>query len=221
MKFQTTIKATIAAIFLGAVISAAWWVPQFELLAALPDSTALRKWFVDFGPWGPAAVIGLMTLAILVSPLPSAPIALASGAIYGHFWGALYVLASSEIGAVAAFGLTRFLGFDLLRNWIGPRLNEGLVGSQNFLMGTVFVSRLLPFISFDIVSYAAGLTTLSFWRFAVATLAGVVPASFLLAHFGQELVADEMNRILIAIILLGALTASPLLVKLIKRSESA
>ena len=86
-------------------------------------------------------------------------------------------------------------------------------------MGAVFVSRLLPFISFDIVSYAAGLSALSFFRFAVATFAGIVPASFLLAHFGSEMVADETDGILIAIILLGVLTALPFLVKLAIKSD--
>ena len=52
-------------------------------------------------------------------------------------------------------------------------LATGWMGSQNALMGIVFVSRLLPFLSFDIVSYGAGLTTLSAWRFALATLAGL------------------------------------------------
>ena len=86
-------------------------------------------------------------------------------------------------------------------------------------MGTVFATRLLPFISFDIVSYAAGLTSISFWRFAVATLAGIIPAGFLLSYFGSELVADETDRILVAVVLLGVLTAMPFVVKLIAKSD--
>jgi uncharacterized membrane protein YdjX (TVP38/TMEM64 family) len=72
------------------------------------------------------------------------------------------------------------------------------------------VSRLLPFISFDVVSYAAGLTALTFWRFALATLAGILPASFLLAHFGGEMAAGELDRMLYAVLALGLLTAAPL-----------
>lgn len=218
MNRQKIIKGTIGAILVGVIFSAAWWVPQTGLFVAMPDSASLRQWFIDFGAWGPVMVVGLMIVAILVSPLPSAPIALASGAIYGHFWGAVYVLAGSEIGALIAFGLARYLGFELLHSWMGSRLSKGLAGSQNFLMGTVFVSRLLPFISFDIVSYAAGLTTLSFWRFAVATLAGIIPASFLLAHFGQELMTSETDRIMLAVVVLGALAALPFLAKLVARS---
>ena len=58
-------------------------------------------------------------------------------------------------------------------------------------MATVFATRLMPFLSFDVISYAAGLTPLATWRFAVATVAGIVPASFLLAHFGGELASTD------------------------------
>ena len=103
-----------------------------------------------------------------------------------------------------------------MRRWFGERLSMGLLGSQNALTGIVLVSRLLPFISFDIVSYAAGLTVLSFWRFAIATLVGVIPASFLLAHFGGEMATGESDRIMISVLALGSITLVPLAVKLIR-----
>ncbi|MGH1479301.1 MAG: TVP38/TMEM64 family protein [Geminicoccales bacterium] len=181
--------------------------------AELPDLGQLKMWLADLGSWGPAAVIVAMIVAILISPLPSAPIALSAGAVYGHFWGALYVLAGSEIGALGAFLLARFLGFEALQARFGAALNQGLFGSQNALMWTVFISRLMPFISFDIVSYAAGLTRLTLWRFALATLAGIVPASFLLAHFGSELVSEEPKQIMIAVLAIGLIASLPLLVR--------
>ncbi len=221
MSAGSYIKAGLAIALVVVVFSYGYWSSWLELPSRLPDGERLGRWFEELGRWGPAAVIGLMTTAILVSPLPSAPIALAAGAIYGHFWGGVYVLSGSQLGAMAAFGLSRVLGYDVLRRMLGDRLKSGLAGSQNFLMATVFVSRLLPFISFDIVSYAAGLTVLTFWRFAVATLAGIIPASFLLAHFGQELASAETNRILVAVILLGALTALPFAVRLFTTRNSA
>ncbi len=186
-------------------------------MGLLTDGAALRQWFDDLGPWGPVAVVGAMIVAILVSPIPSAPIGIAAGAIYGHIWGGIYVLAGAEIGALAAFLISRLVGYDVLHRWFGEQLNRGLAGSQNFLMLTVFASRLMPFISFDIVSYAAGLTRLTFWRFAVATLAGIIPASFLLAHFGNALVDEESNRILLAVLLLGLVTGVPLVAGLIAK----
>ncbi len=217
MSAPAFIKILLGIVVAVTIGSFGWWSSEVGLPSELPDNASLRQWFDELGVWGPVAVIGSMVVAILVSPIPSAPIALSAGAIYGHFWGALYVLTGSELGAIAAFGIARFLGHDLLHRWFGDQLNRGLAGSQNFLMGIIFASRLLPFISFDIVSYAAGLTSISFWRFAIATLAGIIPASFLLAHFGSELVADETDRILLAVVLLGVLAALPFAVKLIAR----
>jgi uncharacterized membrane protein YdjX (TVP38/TMEM64 family) len=193
-------------------------------LATIGDGDALRRFIVGLGIAGPLAVIGLMTLAILVSPVPSAPIALAAGAAYGHTWGTLYIVLGAEIGALGAFGIGRLLGHDALHRWFGDRLPKTRLRSQGALMAIVFASRLLPFVSFDVVSYAAGLTKLSLWRFALATLAGILPASFLLAHFGGEMATGELDKMLYAVLLLGLLTGIPLAVHFLrerKRKASA
>ena len=81
------------------------------------------------------------------------------------------------------------------------------------LMTIIFVSRLLPFISFDMISYAAGVTSLSFWRFALATIAGIIPASFLLAHFGSELGSSESHRIGLTLLFLGVISLIIIVIK--------
>lgn len=207
----------LAVIALLALLAATYWLlHESGALATILDRTELRSHIARLGAWGPLLVIGLMVLAIMVSPIPSAPIAMAAGAAYGHVWGTLYVLLGAEIGALAAFGLARWLGGETLRRWFGERLSLGLFGSQNALMGMVLLSRLLPFISFDIVSYAAGLTALSWWRFALATLIGIVPASFLLAHFGGEMATGESDQIMISVLALGAITLIPFAVKFVR-----
>lgn len=204
------ILSAVAAVLAMAALY--WWLDSSGAMAAILDGDALRQRIIGLGPAGPLAVVGLMTLAILVSPIPSAPIALAAGAAYGHTWGTAYIVLGAELGALAAFGLARLLGRDTLQRWLGSRLPKIRFGSQGTLMAIVFASRLLPFISFDVVSYAAGLTTLSFWRFALATLAGILPASFLLAHFGGEMASGELDRIMFAVLALGLLTLVPLAV---------
>lgn len=207
----------LAVVALLALLAATYWLlRETGALATILNEAALRDHIARLGAWGPLLVVGLMVLAILVSPIPSAPIALAAGAAYGHIWGTLYILLGAEIGALAAFGLARWLGGETLKRWFGERLSVGLLGSQNALMGIVLVSRLLPFISFDIVSYAAGLTLLSFWRFAIATLVGITPTSFLLAHFGGEMASGESDRIMLSVLALGGITLIPLAVKLVR-----
>lgn len=209
-------KLLATAALLALLAATYWLLHETGALATILNAAALRDHIAQFGAWGPLMVIGLMVLAIMVSPIPSAPVAMAAGAAYGHAWGTLYVLLGAEIGALAAFGLARWLGGETLKRWFGERLSVGLLGSQNALTGIVLVSRLLPFISFDIVSYAAGLTLLSTWRFAIATLIGIVPASFLLAHFGGEMATGESERIMLSVLALGAITLIPVAVKLVR-----
>ena len=176
-----------------------------------------RQWVEWAGPAGPLAIIGLMTFAVVFSPLPSAPVALAAGAIYGHVWGTLYVIAGAELGALVAFALARWLGRDVLRRWLragaANTFLDRFMRSQHALTFAVFASRLMPFLSFDVVSYAAGLTPLAAWRFAGATLAGVAPASFALAHLGGVAASGEFAYGGALTLALGMLVMSPFLWK--------
>ena len=212
MKPRSGPRLRITILLLAAAMIAVifFLLAETDLAKMLGEPEALRQWVEEIGWLGPAALIGLMALAIVISPLPSAPIALAAGAAYGHTWGTVYVTTGAELGALIAFAIARFLGGETLRNWFGDKLTLGLLGSQGRLMALVFGLRLLPFVSFDVVSYAAGLTPLAAWRFALATLAGVAPVSFLLTHFGDRLVGGELDSLAFAVLALGLVTGASL-----------
>lgn len=189
------------------------WLWQSGYIDALSDEQALREEVKRLGVWGPLALVGLMAAAIIMSPVPSGPIAMAAGALFGPLLGTIYTVAGAEAGAVVAFLLARWLGYEAVRGWLG---SGGLLDwldrrrSQTGLMFIVFASRLVPFISFDAVSYLAGLTPLAFWRFAIATLAGVVPVSFLFAYLGEEFATAEPQGMIAISLLVGGLTLVPL-----------
>ena len=210
---------TVAVVLLLALVGYRILI-QSGSLAFLQDEQGLRAWLMRLGLWGPSAIVLLLTVAIVWSPIPSAPIALAAGAAYGHIWGALYVLVGAELGALVAFSLSRRFGYRLVKRWLGKRSLPTWSSSPDKLAWLVFVSRLLPFVSFDVISYAAGLTSLSTWRFALATLVGIAPASFLLAHFGSEMLSGNTQRVVIIGMLLLGLAAIPFLLYL-ERCSSA
>jgi uncharacterized membrane protein YdjX (TVP38/TMEM64 family) len=181
------------------------------------DQGDVEAWVAQTGAWGPLAVIALMIAAVVASPIPSAPIALASGAAYGHYAGTAYVAIGSELGAITAFLIARGLGRGPVERLLGDKADYGLLGSQNALTLTVFVSRLLPFVSFDAISYAAGLSCLQFWRFALATIAGILPASFVLAHFGSKAMDGSFGASEWIALALGLATALPLVLLALRR----
>lgn len=204
-------KGLVILLGLSVLAGLFWWGGHRGI-----DESSVAAWVEVSGRLGPGLIVALMAVAIVVSPLPSAPIALAAGAAYGHVAGTIYVVLGAELGALIAFGVARILGREVIKHWFGERVETGLLGSQNALMFAVLVSRLLPFVSFDLVSYAAGLSGLNVWRFAVATLAGIVPASFLLAHIGAEAVKGDWARAGWAAIGLVAATLFPVLVVVLR-----
>ena len=220
---STGFKLAVAA---GAVVllGALWWLLAASgLLARLGDVEALRAWIEGLGLLGPLAVVGLMAANIVASPLPGGPILIAAGAAYGPVWAALYGLIGIEIGSLIAFLLARVLGADIVRRWLGERATRRLEGSEGTLMAIVFVSRLIPIISFDVVSYAMGLTPLRLWRFALANLAGIIPMTLLLVLVGDGIITADAGSIGLAVgaMVVMALVASGILLWLRRSGRPA
>ncbi|HEC27289.1 MAG TPA: TVP38/TMEM64 family protein [Gammaproteobacteria bacterium] len=193
---------------------------RYNIFEKFQDGTQIRILVESYGAIGPLIIILLMTIAILVSPLPSAPIAIAAGAAYGHLWGGLYVLTGSVTGATGAFLIARYLGYEYVEKIAKNHLPEKFINSQNALTGIVLLSRLMPFLSFDIISYAAGLTPLLLWRFLAATIIGILPASFFLAHIGSELATTELNRVALALAVLAGFTGLSFAVNYFRNKKS-
>jgi len=188
-----------------------------ELMNLFTDIDVLISKVRNLGIYGPLLLIGLIALAIVFNPLPSAPIALGAGAIYGHTLGTVYVVAGAELGAILAFMIARWAGYGLTRRFFGESGSLKGISSQNTLTTLVFVSRLIPFMSFDLVSYTAGLSPIKPWRFAVATLLGLLPVSFALAHFGAEIGNGDYRTLVGIVLVIGLLTITPILFRFSRR----
>lgn len=215
-------RAILAALVVAGLALWGLWIlspDSFRALGTVFNAQRIEDLVARAGHWGPVLIIGLMTLAVVASPVPSAPIAMVAGAAYGQVWGTVQVVIGAELGALIAFALARVLGHDALRRVFGDRVDQGLLGSQSALMVTVFASRLMPFVSFDMISYAAGLSRLHLWRFAVATLAGIIPASFVLAHLGGTAVSGESGRTLWAVLGLGVITGAPVIWLVVRKRQ--
>lgn len=215
---NTGVRVVAAVLALVALVLIYWILKESGTLAIFTNKAALREWVDQLGYWGPVGIIGLMIAAIVLSPIPSAPVAMVAGAAYGSFWGTVIVVVGAEAGALIAFAIARFLGYDMIHRWarVRPVLNWlGRDRSQGALMLVIFASRLVPFISFDAVSYAAGLTPLAFWRFVIATLVGVIPTAYLIAAFGGMLMTSDSGLMAIILILVSSVTLFPIVVKLL------
>ena len=74
------------------------------------------------------------------------------------------------------------LGHQAIAEVFGGKL--GLAPKVMHGKQSILIARLLPFVSFDIVSYAAGLSGMSFWGFFIATGIGQTPATLVYSYVG-------------------------------------
>lgn len=200
MKFRTT-HAAVLSVFLTFALSVAAYafVPAFKsglseavLILTTSDVDAaiatLIEYLRSFGIWAPVVSAALMVLQSVAAPIPAFLLTFANGMLFGWFWGALLSWTSAMAGAALCFGIARALGRPTVERLSGG--SAVLAGTDRFFAtyGThsVLIARLLPFLSFDVVSYAAGLTTMRFGRFLLATGIGQLPATLLYSWLGQS-----------------------------------
>ena len=164
------------------------------------------------GILAPMLHIVLMAAAIIVSPIPSVPLAVTGGMFFGPFLGSLYSLAGALIGAVVSFLIARHLGIEVIERIIGRQLNFYPRGSENLIMRIVLFSRLIPVISFDVVSYGAGLTKLSIGKFTMATFFGMIPFTIIYSYFGSVLLVRTWVTIVAGGAFIAAFLSFPALV---------
>ncbi len=120
MGVRPNAKAKVVGVLLLLVALAAiyWVMLETGALTTVTNKAALSEWIDQLGYWGPVGIIGLMITAIVLSPIPSAPIAMVAGTAYGSLWGTVIVVIGAEAGALIAFAIARSLGYDVIHRWI-------------------------------------------------------------------------------------------------------
>jgi len=104
-------------------------------------------------------------------------------------------------GAVASFVTARLLGRKILERFLSGHINFCDRCSNRLLTKIVLVSRLMPFVSFDIVSYGAGLTKIGIRHFTAATFIGMLPCTFVYNYFGAVLVINRWTALAIGLLM--------------------
>jgi len=207
MRFSKIPKATLAlALILLAVF--AWYRWN---LSALFEPARIEALLQSIGPLAPLIYMAVMAVTAVIIPIPGPPLFVIAGAIFGPVMGTVYAVAGSVAGALVAFLIARFLGRDFIESLVGRQVVICCECSEGLLTKIVFFSRLLPLVSFDVVSYGAGLTRMSLRSFALATLLGSIPMTFIYHSFGSVLKVSTMTGLILGLVIVAILFALPYL----------
>jgi uncharacterized membrane protein YdjX (TVP38/TMEM64 family) len=168
----------IAVLLLFAALQYSFDVVQYLQPEAV--KTTLDK----MGVWALFAYVVIMAL-VVITPLPSLPLNIAAGTYFGPVLGTLYSVSGATIGALVSFSLARFLGREVLERYLKGHINFCTPCSDRLLTKLVLLGRLIPVLSFDLVSYGAGLTKMSMRNYVIANFIGMLPLTFIYNYFGS------------------------------------
>ncbi|KRQ87452.1 TVP38/TMEM64 family inner membrane protein YdjZ [Caloramator mitchellensis] len=167
---------------------------------------AAKEYILSFGIWAPIVSFMLMILQSVAAPLPAFIITFANAGLFGWVKGAILSWSSAMAGAALCFIIARFYGRSVVEKLTSKYALESVdVFFEKYGKYAILVARLLPFVSFDIVSYAAGLTSMSFWSFFWATGLGQLPATIVYSYIGGML-TGSLKMFVTGLLLLFAIS---------------
>jgi len=139
------------------------------------------------GTYGLFGLFFVMIVQTIIAPIPSEALLVFAGTLsLGIINIIIFGGTGMVIGAIIAFFIARWGREVIVRKLIGQKwVNRVDRWVEKNGTVAILVSRLVPVIPFDLISYVAGLTSLSFKSYLVATLLGAYPRTLMLAMIGS------------------------------------
>jgi len=159
----------------------------------------LRAMVRSLGLLGGPFITLLIAVIIVFIPVPTIPVELVAGVVFGIAMGTLLVFVGHLLGALIAFLLAKRFGRPLLRRWLGTTAMaklDPLAEQSGFWF--IFFMRLLPLFDFKLVSYAAGLSAMRVRRYMLATGTGIFVPILILDTIGATAAARPRDAAIIA-----------------------
>ncbi len=173
--------AAIKAIFLVAFVIVAIYIIRFTSAREFFTEKALKQFLDRAGFWAPLVFMLVYTAGICLF-VPGTLLTALGAALFGPYWGFVYVWIGAMAGATAAFWIGRTLGREFAASLIGDRLRkyDEAIGRNGF--ATVLYLRLVYF-PFTAMNFGLGLTKVRFWDYFWGTGLGIVVGTFIFTFF--------------------------------------
>ncbi|MBW2252103.1 MAG: TVP38/TMEM64 family protein [Deltaproteobacteria bacterium] len=182
---QKTVKSRNKAIFKAGIFLAfiilAIFLIRFTPIKNHLTAQALGQFLETAGYWAPGLFVLIYTVGLCVF-LPGTLLTGLGAAIFGAYWGFLYVWIGAMLGASAAFFIGRTLGREFAASLIGDRLKKYDDAIERNGFATVLYLRLVYF-PFTPMNFGMGLTKVHFRDYFFGTGLGIIVGTFIFTFF--------------------------------------
>ncbi|WEX77831.1 TVP38/TMEM64 family protein [Sinorhizobium numidicum] len=180
-----------ALLVMGGAACYALGLQDYVSLSALVNHREALSAYVDTHPFRSGAAFFAVYVAIVVFSIPAASVlTIFSGFLFGCILGGVIAVFAATLGSSLLFVAARGVLSDLLRRLAGPSLERLADGFRRNAFLYLLILRLAPIFPFFIVNIAPAFFDVKLRTFVVATLIGIVPATFAYAWLGRGL--DEV-----------------------------
>jgi uncharacterized membrane protein YdjX (TVP38/TMEM64 family) len=131
--------------------------------------------------------VGLYVLVVALSVPGATLLTVAGGVLFGWFIGGSAALIGATVGAILVFLVARHALGDFLQRKAGARLAALADGFKADAFSYLLFLRLVPLFPFWLVNLAPALLGVRLGVFALATLIGIIPGTFVFAFVGAGL----------------------------------
>ncbi|MGE5310907.1 MAG: TVP38/TMEM64 family protein [Nitrospirota bacterium] len=174
-------KGLVKAAVLLAFIAGAVYLVRYSPVKDYFTPEALTGFVEGTGFWAPLVFMVLYAVGVCLF-LPGTLLTALGAAIFGAYWGFVYVWIGAMIGASAAFWIGRTLGREFAASLIGDRLRKYDDAIERNGFATVLYLRLIYF-PFTPMNFGMGLTKVRFWDYVAGTGLGILVGTFIFTFF--------------------------------------
>lgn len=196
----------IPLLLLGSLAALYFLWPDFNRVVAegyrvltSEDEQRVESWVSGFGAYGYLAILGLMLLQTIVAFLPSILPMVIAVLAYGPFLGGALAWGGLMVAATLGYGIGRAFGPVTVDRMLGHETEQKVERMvERYGLWAIIAARISPVLSTDAVSIVAGLVKMSFPRFLLATGAGTIPLTILIAILGADIQRLKTGLIVIS-----------------------
>ncbi|WP_446897730.1 TVP38/TMEM64 family protein [Clostridium sp. LBM24168] len=223
-KVLGTIIISIVLIFM--IIIAYEYYSRYIYIIRSPRK--LKDIIVSYGKYGMFIFFILQVLQVIAFFIPGEFIQIASGYIYGTFFGTILSILGITLGSIIAYIISQIFGRPLMCKIISKRkfrFFRNILNSKNINF-FVFFLYLVPGVPKDILAYICGMSEMNLREFTVYSTLGRLPGIMISSYFGAKIYSGNkfvlvfISLTMVLLFMIGFFRGEKIILKVAKHKSS-